>query len=125
MKKIRWGWVVLAGFLGEAATIALIMLLRVMHGHSVRAYDAQLSVAGRITFLVGVFALLLQSARWVARQAGARPLVHGLLVGMVAVLTYELVTIGIPVPLTFSNFAVHALKLLGGAAGGWAATIVT
>jgi hypothetical protein len=119
MKDVRWGWVVLGGFLGEIATLALIMGLRLMHGYSVRAYDAQLSILGRATFLVGVFAILLLFGWWVARKAPALPIAHGLLVGIVAVLVYELLTIRIPVPVTWSYVAVHALKLLGGVAGGW------
>lgn len=121
MKELRWGWVVLGGFLGELATLALIMVLRLMHGYSVRAYDAQLSTVGRTTFPVGVFASLLVFSWWVARKAPARPIAHGLLVGVVAVLVYELLTIGIPVPVTWSYVGVHALKLLGGVAGGWIA----
>lgn len=121
MKDLRWGGVVLGGFLGEVATLALIMVLRVMHGYSVRAFDAQLSIVGRATFLVGVFAVLLLFGWGVARKARAQPVAHGLLVGIVAVLVYELLTIRIPVPVTWSYVAVHALKLLGGAAGGWIA----
>ena len=121
MKGVRWGWVVLGGFLGEVATIVLIMVLRLLHGFSVRAYDAQLSALGRTTFLVGVFAFLLLVGWWVAGKAPARPIAHGLLAGIVAVLTYELLTIRVPVPVTWSYLAVHALKLLGGVTGGWVA----
>ena len=51
----------------------------------------------------------------------ARPVVHGLLVGVVAVLTYELMTIRLQVPVTWSYVVIHALKLVGGSAGGWVA----
>jgi hypothetical protein len=121
MKNVRWVLVVLGGFLGEVATLALIMALRLMHGYSVRAYDAPLSTVGRATFLVGVFAVLLLFGWWVARKAPVKPVAHGLLVGIVAVLVYELLTIRIPVPVTWSYVTVHALKLLGGLAGGWIA----
>lgn len=114
MKNMRWGWVVLGGVLGEITTIVLITLLRLVSGQSLRG-------AFLATFIVGVFASLFLFAWWVARKAPARPVVHGLLVGVVAVLTYELMTIRVQVPVTWSYVVIHALKLVGGSAGGWVA----
>ena len=97
MKNVRWGWVLLEGVLGEFSTIVLITVLRLMHGEGMRA---PLSAFGQTAFPVGVFASLLLCGWWVARKALAWPIVHGLLVGTVAVLTYELLTIRLQVPRT-------------------------
>jgi hypothetical protein len=121
MKRIRWWWILLGGALAEFATLALIMLLRLADGKNPLASDVQLSAVARSAFLVGVLALLLFFAWWVARKATNRPILHGLLVGVVAIVTYELLTIGLPIPLTWSYVFVHALKLLGGVTGGYMA----
>ena len=118
MKRMRWWWILLGGALAQLASIALIMLLRLAAG---QPRDVQLSGVPRSAFLVGAFALLLFFAWWVARKATNRPILHGLLVGVVAILTYELLTIGLPIPVTWSYLFVHALQLLGGLTGGYMA----
>ena len=107
--------------MGEFATIVLITVMRLLSGQSVSGAGAQFSVASLIIFMIGVFTSLLIFAWWVARKARTRPILHGLLVGIVAVLTYELMTIRLDVPVTWAYIAIHALKLVGGAVGGWVA----
>ena len=116
MKKVRWSWVLLGGILGEISTIVLIMVLRLMQG---QGWQAQLSGFSLAAFFVGVFASLLLFGWWVARKAPAWPIVHGLLVGIVAIVTYELMTIRLSVPRTWQYFVIHALKIVGAAVGGW------
>ena len=120
MKSMRWGWILLGGFLAVFATVALIMLLRLAYGQA-GASSAQLPALGRYAFLAGVFASLFVSAWWVARKANSRPIVHGLLVGVAAVLIYELLTLGLPIPKTWYHFFVHGLELLAAVAGGYLA----
>jgi hypothetical protein len=116
---MRWWWILLGAFLAESVTVVLIMLLRLAYGQAAFVSSAQLPAFGRYAFLAGVFGSLLFFAFWVARKAITRPIVHGLLVGVAAVLIYELLTFGLPIPTTWYYFFVHGLKLLGGAAGGY------
>jgi hypothetical protein len=58
-------------------------------------------------------------AWWVGRGIQSRFVVHGLLVGVVAMLIYIALTRAQPEP--FAYVLAHGLKLLGGAGGGWLA----
>jgi len=116
---MRWWWILLGGFLAELVTVVLLMLLRLAYGVPASTSSAQLPALGRYAFLAGVVASLLFFASWVARKATTRPIVHGLLVGIAAVLIYELLTLGLPIPMTWYYFLVHGLKLLGAVAGGY------
>lgn len=121
MKKMRWGWILLGGVLGEITTIVLITVMRLLSGQSMRDVNAQFSVTSQIIFMVGVFTSLFVFAWWVARKALTRPILHGVLVGVAAVLTYELMTIRLHVPVNWQYVVIDGLKLVGGAVGGWLA----
>ncbi len=114
---VRWGRVVLGGFLAESGLIAAVIPLR-MAG-STEAAITLVAVAG--SFLV--FAPV---AWWLARPL-ARPILHGALMGGVATAFYLTLTALAQyfVPDTPSAPAIyyvaHALKVAGGAAGGWLA----
>jgi hypothetical protein len=56
-------------------------------------------------------------ALWVGRGVQSRFVVHGLLVGVVAMVIYVALTLARPEPVAY--LIAHGLKLLGGAAGGW------
>lgn len=56
---------------------------------------------------------------WVASKAPQHRLLHGTLVGVIAMLIYIGMTLGRPEPSAY--LAAHALKFLGGAAGGFIA----
>jgi len=119
MRDIRWGWVLLAGFLAEAVAIAVLVGLRVLHGYDVRSL-APLSALGTAVFDLELFLGTALFGWWVARKSPA-PILNGLLVGVAAVLLYEIVAFGQPVPRNATYFFLHALKIGGGAAGGWLA----
>ncbi len=109
LEKIHWLRVVLGGFLAEVLVIVLVIPISLKFGQEPLVYAAP--IASLIScFLFGF---------WVARRVESRFVLHGVLVGVVATLIYLALTLGKPAPLAY--YVAHALKILGGAAGGfWA-----
>ncbi len=66
---------------------------------------------------LGSLVLCFLFGLWAARGLESRFTLHGLLVGVVAMLIYLALTRLGPEP--WQYVLAHALKLLGGAAGGW------
>jgi len=113
-----WGRIALGGFLVEAVLIAITIPVITWVGDAPIPY---LGVIGSlvVTFLFGA---------WVARRAASRQMLHGLLVGVVAMLIYgALFEAGRRFappeqqtqaqPLMYYVLG-HGFKLLGGALGG-------
>jgi hypothetical protein len=121
MRNVRWGWILIAGLLGEFVAIVFLVGLRRLHGYEARSL-APLSALGATAFQFELFAVMALFGWWVARKATASPVLHGTLVGVAAVLIYEILAFGQPVPRNWSYFLAHALKIGGGAAGGWMAS---
>jgi putative membrane protein (TIGR04086 family) len=107
--RIRWLRVFIAGFLAEASVFAVVIPVLLLSGQHALLYVAPPAS------LVSCFLFAI----WVGRRVNSRPVLHGILVGVVATLLYVCLTLGRPEPLAYL-FA-HALKILGGAAGGFAA----
>ena len=103
---IRWLRVLLAGFLAEVSVIALVLPIALLFGKNTLTYSTP--AASLLTCIV--------FAAWVGRRLDSRFVLHGILVGVVATLIYVALTRGGPEP--FAYLIAHALKLLGGAAGG-------
>jgi putative membrane protein (TIGR04086 family) len=103
---IHWLRVLLAGFLAEVLVIALVIPPALLVGKNTLTYTAPLAS------LLACFAFAI----WVGRRLDSRFVLHGVLVGGVAILIYVALTRGGPEPPAYI-FA-HGLKLLGGAAGG-------
>jgi putative membrane protein (TIGR04086 family) len=109
MKTIRWGWVLLGGFLAELAIFVVVIPLSLLVGQPSLNYSAP--VASFVaSFLFGA---------WVARKAQQQLVLHGALVGIVATLLYVGISLGQPEPIAY--VIAHALKVLGGVAGGFVA----
>jgi len=117
MRKIRWGWVLVAGILAEAVAVAFLVGLRWMHGYPA-ASAAPLSAVGAIAFEAELFVGTAAAGWWVARKAIAWPVLNGALVGVTTVLVYEILAFGQPVPHDWSYFFLHGLKVAGGVTGG-------
>jgi putative membrane protein (TIGR04086 family) len=109
MKNIRWGWILLGGFLAELVVFVAVIPLSLVAGQKSLLYSAP-PASFVATFLFGI---------WVARKAPDRCVVSGALVGVVAVLIYVGISFGQPEP--FAYIIAHALKILGGTAGGYVA----
>ena len=107
MKKIRWGWILLGGFLAELAIFVIVIPLSLVAGQGSLLYSAP-PASFAAAFVFGV---------WVANKASDRRVVHGALVGVAAILIYLAVSLGRPEPMAY--VIAHLLKVLGGAAGDW------
>lgn len=109
MKRIRWGWILLGGFLAELAVFVVVIPLSLLAGQQSLLYSAP-PASFAATFVFG---------RWVARKAPQRPVLHGVLVGAAATLIYIGISLGQPEPIAY--VIAHVLKVLGGALGGFVA----
>ncbi len=115
--SIRWGRVVLGGFLAE-----LILFVAVI---PIYAFGGPQS-AVTLVAVAGSFLVFLPVAWWLCRPL-AQPVVHGVLMGAAAAAMYLLIQ-GVTAALAadapqvpFIYYVAHALKLAGGATGGWLA----
>jgi hypothetical protein len=107
--KMHWVRVLIGGFLAEAALILLVIPVAMKWGQHPLLY---LAPAGSLVlcFLFGF---------WVGRRVKSRFVLHGLLVGVVAMAIYLALTRLGPEP--WAYVVAHGLKLVGGASGGWLA----
>jgi putative membrane protein (TIGR04086 family) len=104
---IHWGRILLGGLLAEVALMLAIVPLGLRLGDNFLHYAAA----------PGSFVMCFLGALWVARRIESRFILHGTLVGVVAALIYVGLTRAQPEP--FAYIVAHALKLLGGACGGF------
>src|ERR1700675_4181833 len=107
--KIHWGRILLGGLLAEVALILAIVPLGLHLGENFLHYTAP----------PGSFITCFLGALWVCRRIESRFILHGILVGVVAALIYVGLTRAQPEP--FAYIVAHALKLVGGACGGFVA----
>ncbi len=106
-KKTHWVRVLIGGFLAEAVLIAVVVPINMKWGQHPLLWIAP----------VGSLVLCFLFGLWVARGVESRFTLHGLLVGVVAMLIYLALTRLQPEP--WEYVLAHVLKLAGGAAGGW------
>ncbi len=104
--RLRWGRILVGGFLAEAALIALAIPISVKFGQGPLLYIAP----------AGSFILCFLSAIWVGRKLESRFVLHGFLVGLVATVIYLVLTKFGPEPIAY--IVAHGLKLAGGVLGG-------
>jgi len=113
--SIRWGRVVLGGFLAELILVVFATPIRALGGPE---------SAVTVVAVAGSFFVFVPVAWWLCRSV-ARPVLHGALMGAAAVVIYTLLgVIGqffVPdaPPIPFIYYVAHVLKITGGAAGGW------
>jgi putative membrane protein (TIGR04086 family) len=107
--RIHWGRILLGGLLAEVALILAIVPLGLRLGDNFLHYTAP----------PGSFVMCFLGALWVGRRIEARFILHGTLVGAVAALIYVALTRAQPEP--FAYILAHALKIVGGACGGFVA----
>jgi hypothetical protein len=115
--SLRWGRIVLGGFLAE-----LLLILAVIPLQAAGAGE------GAITSLAvaGSFIAFIPVAWWLGRRL-PRPVLHGALMGAFAAAIYTTLFFGgrlydptVP-PMPLPYYVAHVLKLAGGAVGGWLA----
>ena len=107
MRSIRWGWILLGGFLAELAIFVVVLPLSLLAGRESLFYSAPV-VSFIAAFIFGL---------WAAKKASRYRVVHGLLVGVAATLIYVGISFGQPEPAAY--LIAHGLKVLGGAMGGY------
>lgn len=107
--KLHWGRVLLGGFLAEALLILIVIPINLRYGQHPLLYVAP----------VGSLLTCFVFAWWVGRGVESHRVLHGIAVGVVAMLIYIALTRAQPEPAAY--VLAHGLKLLGGAAGGWMA----
>ena len=103
---IHWVRACIGGLLAELTVFAIVFPARSLFGQ--RAFLASILVASAV--MPFVFAV------WVCRRVESRFVLHGALVGIVAVLFYLGLAWGQPQPLLYR--IAHGLKIIGGVAGG-------
>jgi hypothetical protein len=104
--SIQWGRVLLAAFVMELILIAI-------------AIPLFLSGAGRVLVYVippAAFIATFAVTVWLGRKIKSNLVLHGVLIGVVGTLMYIALTRAQPEP--WQYWLAHALKVLGGAAGG-------
>jgi len=117
MASLRWGRIVLGGILAECLLIVAIIPMRMLGSSETSVTDVA---------VVGSFVAFVAIAWWLGRSGG-RPVVHGVLMGAVAALFYTVLAVAAQQfvtdapPMPFIYYVAHALKLAGGATGGWLA----
>ena len=109
MKNIRWGWILLGGFLTELAIFIIVIPLSLLAGQASLLYSAP----------PASFAAALVFGMWVAGKSPQGRVLHGALTGVAAALIYIAMGLGQPEPIAY--IIAHVLKILGGAAGGFVA----
>src|ERR1700733_9023120 len=107
--QIHWGRLLVGGLLAEVALIIAIVPLGLRVGGNFMNYTAP----------PGSFITCFLAALWVCRRIESRFILQGTLVGVVAVVIYVILTRAQPEP--FAYIVAHALKLAGGACGGFIA----
>ena len=103
---MRWGRILLGGFLAELLVFAIVFPVRHFFGE--RAFLASILIASA--------AMPFALAIWVCRRAESGFVLQGALVGVVAALIYLIIAWGQPEPMLYK--VAHGLKVVGGLAGG-------
>ena len=109
-RRFHWLRISVGGFLAELLVFAIVF--PTLHFFGQQAFLASILIAS--AGLPFIFAV------WVCRPVESRFVLHGTLVGLVAFLIYMAVARGRPQPPLYK--IAHALKLVGGAAGGFVAS---
>jgi hypothetical protein len=108
--RLRWGRVLIAGFLAELSVFAVVFPVLYLFGQ--QAFLASILIASAV--MPFIFAI------WVGQHISSRFALHGALVGLVAALIYIGLSWGQTQPLLYKIS--HGIKVLGGMAGGIAAS---
>jgi putative membrane protein (TIGR04086 family) len=107
--RLHWGRILLGGLLAEGALVVAIVPLGLRLGDKFLHYAAP----------PGSFVMCFLGALWACRRVESHFMLHGTLVGVVAVLIYVGLTRAQPEPSAY--IVAHVLKLAGGACGGFVA----
>ena len=116
--KINWGRVVNAGLVAE-------ILLLLVYEFVVQLFGR--GTASDVVVVVGCFVFMLVGALWVGRKIESRFVLHGFLVGVVAIVYYVIRSLPVvfrgeyPMNYWLAFVYGHTPKILGGIVGGYLA----
>jgi hypothetical protein len=115
--KINWGRLINAGLIAEISLLFVFQMAIYLQGRG---------LTSRIIVVLGSFLFMLVAALWVGRKIESHFLLHGLLVGVVAVIYYVIESLPNVLNGQYPNYFSTALightpKLLGGIVGGYIA----
>ena len=116
--KISWGRVVNAGLVAE-------ILLLLVYEFVVQLYGR--GTASTVVVIGGCFLFMLLGALWVGRSIESRFILHGFLVGVIAIAYYVIRSLPVgfrgeyPMNYWLAFLYGHTPKLLGGIVGGYIA----
>jgi hypothetical protein len=121
IRQIRWGRIVVAAFLAEVSVIAIFFLLlfgAMLAG--VPELARPLSTLDYVDAMVSSFAMVFVFTLWVGRRIESGFVLHGILVGAVAMLLFVALNFGLNRTLEEPPlyWVAHGLKILGGITGG-------
>src|SRR3984893_15887770 len=108
--SIQWGRVLLAAFVMELVLIAIAAPLFKSGAGRVLVYVVPPAA------LIATFAITV----WLGRRINSKFVLHGVLIGVVGTLMYVGLTRAQPEP--WKYLVAHALKIVGGGAGGMVLT---
>jgi hypothetical protein len=119
---MNWTRAILGGLLAEVFVLVLIAPIALAVGLDTLSDPANIPASIGYGVVVASFVAPLVLVQWVVRRVTSRFVLHGALVGFTAFVVYM-------IPMTLSGesqppiyWVAHAMKLLGGVAGGlWAA----
>ena len=109
--KLHWGRILAGGFFVEVGIFVVFIPTLLLIGDR----------TSQIVAVSASFPVSLLFGWWVGRRAESRFMLHGLLVGVVAVVLYRALAIGQPQPWFY--ILGHGLKLVGAVAGARIAEI--
>ena len=124
IRQIRWGRIVVAAFLAEVSVIAVFFLL--LLGATLAGVPdlaRPMSTLDYVDAMVSSFAMVFLFTLWVGKRIESGFVLHGILVGVVAMLLFVALNFGLNGTLEEPplDWVAHGLKILGGIAGGLAA----
>lgn len=121
VRRIRWGLVVAAAVLAELSVIAIFfVLLFGAMAADVPEIARPLSTLDYADALVSSFVMVFVFTLWLGRRIESGFVLHGILVGAVAMLLFVALNFGLNATLEEPPlyWVAHGLKILGGLAGG-------
>jgi putative membrane protein (TIGR04086 family) len=116
--KINWGRVLNAGLIAEILLLLLYQFVIQVYGRG---------TAATVVVIGGCFLFMLVGALWVGRKIESRFVLHGFLVGVVAIVYYVIRSLPdalsgqYPMNYWLAALYGHTPKLLGGIVGGYLA----
>jgi hypothetical protein len=121
IRRIRWKWIVLAALLAEATVLAIFVLLLFVASLAGAPEIARpMSTLDYIDAMVSSFVVVFLFALWVGKRIESEFVLHGALIGVLGMLLFSIMWIATTGSLAQPPLYVvaHALKVLGGIAGG-------